>query len=249
MALPTNIITTPSQSDVGDLPRTIAVSGTDLFERPSYTDRELFTQSAPDVLVAEWKGGATQGTGIIGDSFVGNGTNAYVDLTSKLPTPTDFIGVSFFMKQPNLASSVNRLVLLSSYDLSPYSNDRTLDIYQNTNGTITAISQSGGNKNTTSINVLTLGEWFSVFIYLDISIPTNPIEMFINGVNNSSYNTNDSISSFPIGIQFLVGCEKFDTQSPQLFSDAEVCNLYWSTNSDFTNHNLKYANLPTIEVV
>ena len=117
MALPTNIVAAPNTSLASELPRTVTLSGTNIFERPYSTKNEKFSQVAPDVLVADWFGGATQGTGLIGDSFVGNGVDSYIDLSSKIPSNTTtglwpaeqlrgFLGFSFWFKTSSTTRGV-----------------------------------------------------------------------------------------------------------------------------------------------
>ena len=90
-SVPTNITATPDQSDRLDLPRMVTISGTNIFERPSYTERELFTQVAPDVSASDWKNGIAQNDGLIGKgvqatSAVPPGPDPipYIEISSKI---------------------------------------------------------------------------------------------------------------------------------------------------------------------
>jgi len=44
MAAPSNLNISPSSVIDTNLPSSVTITGTDIFERPDYTDRELFTQ-------------------------------------------------------------------------------------------------------------------------------------------------------------------------------------------------------------
>jgi hypothetical protein len=66
MPAPSNIVLTPTS---GVAPFSVSISGTDLFERPSYTRKETFTVAAPNSLPAGWVG--TDPTRV--DSIIGKG--------------------------------------------------------------------------------------------------------------------------------------------------------------------------------
>ena len=249
MAAPSNVIATPDQSAFGDLPRTIAISGTDMFERPYSTGNEQFSQVAPDVLATEWKGTPTQGTGIIGDSAVLNGSTDYIDLTTKLPTlNTNFIGVSCWFKYDTI-SGVGTIIALKDFAtnderaLEVNISDTIYDLY-----TYSSKLSGGTNSKITQITMPTASVWHHAFAYHDSSVGTNPIKLWIDGVEATTITSNNSWTGTPQADAMTIGM-RTNAGATSSFFDGEICNVHWSTDPLFASEVTKYYNLPTIEVV
>ena len=240
MAIP-SITLAPSSGDEANLPIAVTVTGTNIFERPNYTDRELF-----DVVDSRWKGGATQGLGVIGDSFVGNGTDAYWT-ESFIHQDQTFVGFAVFVKM-NSGASLGRIM-----DFSNNSQPGAFDCYIDSSGKVGAIAwgetgTSVERKNILTIEAIPFDTWTSIIAYVDLSAPTDTPRIFINGVEATyTINDNDSFSllnemdHIHIGADFYLG-------GVYNFFDGDICNAYWSLDSDFKNKVAEYANLPTVEL-
>jgi hypothetical protein len=249
MALPTNITATPNQSDVGDLPRTVTITGTDIFERPSYTVRELLTQVAPDVLAASWGAGATKTDGIIGDAAVFIGTStSYILLPSSLGALfTDYFGFSIWFK----TTDGGRNPLFSGRQNSPTAED--LAIYlNNTSGISVDLTASSKTLkkivSTPAATNFADGLWHNVYVSIDLSNPANEITLIVDGDDTrvNVVTSNDNISAIPtLNQEVVLGWQG----SPLSRLNGTLCNAYWSNDVAFDGQYLKYANLPTIEVV
>lgn len=241
MGAPSNLIVNPSSIVESSLPTNISISGTDIFERPSYTGRELF-----DVVDSRWKNGATQGQGIIGESIVLDGVNDYF-VDSFTGSVTNFIGVSFWIKPDNVSivTTLFDITDVNPPSQSPY--DRTLYIRQEganircmTHGVGTALK-----KDFYVTGVLSLGVWTNVIIYLDVSTPTNMHRVFVDGIEQTINTTqNSTFSAIVPSDTYYIGA----TDVPSEYVDGSICGFYYSTNSDFANHVLKYSNIPSVSL-
>ena len=238
---PSNLVVTPNPILDSSLPTTISISGTDIFERPSYTGRELF-----DVVDSRWKGGATQVQGLIGNAFKGNGTDAYIDNSVNLPTLTNYFAYSFWFKG-GTQSSGNKMM-----DISVTTGNGLLDVTLRPDGKIQVtlfgvLGIDGERKISRTINTYDDNLWHNVIVINDISTPSNPIDVYVDGISNYDIIDNDNITTFQNFNEWTIGCEYFSS-SYQNFFDGEINNLYWSTNPDFVNHITKYTNLPDVVV-
>jgi hypothetical protein len=247
MALPTNVIVTPDQSDVGDLPRTVSVTGTDLFERPSYTERELFTQIAPDTLVGDWYApitGTQNSDGIIGDSFYNNGSQRYLDTTAKLPTITDYIGISIRFKTDGGSTDGG----LINFGKSGIPDALEVGLTPEAELEVVIIDSTGVLVKRVETNVgaghYRDSEWHHAWISWDASVGTNAPVIIMDSVEVPlTIVQNDTFTDIYTPVSSKIGL----TGSQGRWW-GWICQAYWSTDPDFANHNLKYYNLPIIEV-
>lgn len=246
MALPTNIVATPDQSDVGDLPRTIAISGTDIFERPYSTESEEFTQIAPDVLVGDWKNGATKVDALIGQGVSCTSTNHGVDLSSKIPSDiatTKFLGGSFFLEK-KVFEPWSYQMIFNIGDLT-YSNGVWFQ-YAGGNSLTCRLMVGGSVKQTDIIMPVTPIGTSHFFWYIDLNISGSDLKVYVDGVDSGTPVSSGDVANFPI----TTG-STFTIMNGNLYDravDGVLCDFHLSTDVNFKNELAKYSNLPTIEV-
>ena len=261
MALPTNITVTPNNSPVNQLPRTISASGTNIFERPSYTDRELFTQTTGDIVSSDWNGGATPQDGIIGKCLDGNGTDAYID-TSLVRGSSTFMGVSFWYYHEAGTEGQGLFTLYDSTSTIPIS-QASFEIFLSDDGEIWGAASRGGSNNSHVFYINTTNnqqyavkddQWNHIFVWMDTTQSSSPLlrHISVNGGNGSGTSGyySGTISSVRASDRMMIGNHTFYNNRLPIISalDGKICNLYWSTNPDFKNHLDKYSNIPTVEV-
>jgi hypothetical protein len=220
-----------------------------LFERPSFANRETFTQDASglgdDVGIAKWVGAGTQVDGLIGKSFKGNGTDAYVDLSDNIPPLADFIGCSFMINTA-INTGFEYVVCMSnnsSYEMI------TFGVYIN-NGKIgfqSANTNGGGKEKITTNAVLSDGVNHNVIVTFD-RLEADPV-IYVDGVSQAISNIlNDNISpSFKTPNTFLIGA-RYDIGTIDSFYSGEISNFYISTSQDFETKVNEYSNIPTVEI-
>jgi hypothetical protein len=186
MPTPSNIVLTPNSSLDTALPITVNVSANDIFERPDWTYRELFTQQGDDAPLSGWNGGALQSDGIIGKSFKGNGVSSYIDKNISWPATT-FIGFSMWLKLEDLNTPKLIYMTRGSYL------DGVTEIRVSINtGKLQFFCSEIASSPTISTKyridkiapTLQVGEWFNFSAYYDITI--NEMKLFFNGVEQTT---------------------------------------------------------------
>tara|TARA_R110001606_G_scaffold97248_1_gene214997 strand:- start:3443 stop:4183 length:741 start_codon:yes stop_codon:yes gene_type:complete len=245
MALPTNIVATPNTSLASELPRTVTITGTDIFERPYSTANEQFTQAAPDVLAANWIGGATQVDGVIGKAFDGNNSDSYVNISSKIPDykATNFIGVSFW----TVLDSVDNDCLISLQKDSDTSN-RPLEIHVNSAYNMYLATQATYGQRRLGNSMPSTGVPLHIFAWVQFVGSALTMGFYINGVAETVLNgANPGAFGTETADGFRVGGRIHNGNLIQP-SDAKISNLHISNNPLFKNELAKYMNLPTVEV-
>lgn len=235
MAVPSNIILTPNSSLDTNLPTLVNVQGTDIFERPNSTGSEDFS-----VVDSDWKGGALQGSGFIGDSFIGNGVDAYIQKTIPLQADSVRMCYASFFKLNTLGSIQYLFQALNSSD-----NDKRFAVGFRDDDRMFAYFEDGaGNEIAfrTDPNVITDNNWHHFFVWYNE--PTKTYAIYLDGVEQTTSiwfdnGTRTSLS----GIDTIEHGALISGLTPL---DGEICNAYWSlTANAMQNDVLKYSNIPT----
>lgn len=245
MAIP-SISLAPSSGEEANLPIAVTVTGTNIFERPNYTGRELFTQSGTDAPVGDWKGGAVQVDGIIGKAFRGNGTTAYVNISSKVIPIAKYVMISGWFN--NSSSNPSQTIIADS----PLLLNGALQIRLNATGQVQfrayGEETAGTRKEVTSVSSYNDGSDHHFWFVCDINTPSTPIVGIVDKTDVGTVTINDSMSSFESDtITFEIGTNLYSGIRYSFF-DGDVCGVYWSTNSATSTEMLKYSNLPTVEI-
>jgi hypothetical protein len=244
-SVPNNLVVTPDPILDSSLPTTISISGAAIFERLSRTFNEDF-----QVVDSKWKGGALQGQGVVGKSLIGNGVDACILYDSNIPVPTTFFGVSLRFKVTNgTRATTQRMFSLSNntelgaFDIAIRTDGRIRSTAFGLAGT-TAVRKSVDSVETFSND----GLWHHLFIYLDLSSPTNIQRIWVDNTELTlTINDNDSFSNLNDSQKMTIGCEYYNNSITQFFS-GDICDFSLSTNPDFKKHIAKYANLPDVAV-
>jgi hypothetical protein len=212
------------------------------------TSVEHFTQTGYDVPEGEWYGDYNITESLYRNGFVGNGINAYIDLTLKKPEIGNFFGVSFVAKIQSLITSGRLFSITNSSDdnFIPFE----VAYYNNlgTNYGIYAYSKvnDGGVKEllTSGIDPI-IDEYFHVFAWIDMTQPVaDRLELYINNVRMTNKVHLDDFST---------GLSNFDNVTIgasnslgyNFFADVEISNLYMSTEPTFKNRVSDYYNIST----
>ena len=267
---PSLVVLDTDSFELNALPTNTNVTVKNLFERPYWTGRELFTQSGTDVLVGDWQGAANQDQGLIGKSFSGSGvtTNAYVDISTKTPTlsTSDYFGMSLFMKLNSVAPGPsNWLISIGTTALgNPISNTNIqLHLSPNDGGAFilnvqddTSLNPPNNKLAVEPMTALVVDKWYHVFCSIDLSAGgTIAPEIWVDGINTVLPTGSLSNDTFPNGFVnstdmfYVGGANPSSGGTPNTFSDADICNLYWSNNPKFKNELSKYSNLPQINII
>ena len=174
MAVPSSIVLTPDESLDSALPIAVNVTGTDLFERPLYDSSYFFTP-----VDSTWKGGALQTDALIGDGFLSNGVDARVDLTSKIPTYTDFIFVSFWVRFP-IGVTPNNGDRIFSLNDGNYSIPINVLYDATAGGFVVVVYRTFSIFKITLGNVLAVpGQWYNISTFLDTATSSIPAGLYV----------------------------------------------------------------------
>ena len=219
---------------------------------------EMNLQSIDSVPPADWKGSAVQGLGFIKESFEGNGTDAYVDLSSKLPFTTGetFFGVSMWFRIKDSASNsfLTEVTNTSGNPSGPaFHLSYVLDDGSPADAYI-MMKVSDGNviaskSVTTSDQTVQLNTWYHVFAYIDLATDGVP-RLFLDGVEytNNLY-TAGTLTSFNDVDKFYAGggyYSNIPTPGPAFKANADICDFYWSTDPEFKNQKDIYNYIPQV---
>jgi len=233
MAIPV-VTATPNSGAEGDLPITVTVSGTNIFERNDYTGRDLLTQVAPDAPASAWKGGAVQIDGIIGKAFLGNGTDSEIEL-DPIPFSADHTWSGFITRVDN----GGQLTFFCLWD------DNVNTAYLNFKVTpggklrIYAI-QAAQNIGYEADFALNDGQRYHVMLSFISGVPTFCVDTDVK--SNHVYYTETGLAPGGGTLTPLIGSRKSH------YFNGTICQPYWSTNPAFKNRVAEYANLPTVEL-
>lgn len=125
------------------------------------------------------QGGLTYASGINGNSFVFNGTNAYVSLPNNSLNPTGDFSISFLVKFNSVASTY--INLIENY-YAPSSNRYGYSIYLQS-GKIRFATYNGSIANIAqSTNTFVINQWYNIILSKKTS--TAP-KLYINGVSDN----------------------------------------------------------------
>ena len=228
-----------------------------LFERPSFTQRELFTQTGTDVSASSWNNTATQIDGVIGKSALvsaaDNPLNAVaIDVLQKFPANSidKFLGGSLFFKSDGVGLvSKNGIFTLTE---GPMPGPNSVRLFMKRDGAIQleVYGPSGYGTNykvKLSSSTYIDNQWHHIFWYFDLTNATDDITLVIDGtdVGAMTYNTTNFTE---LGSYSYAWIGRIRQQYGTYAFRGSLNNFYWSTNPDFKNHLNKYSNLPSVEV-
>jgi hypothetical protein len=241
MASPSNLVLNPSVLIDTDLPEQVNVQADDIFERPGFTGKELFTQSGSDLPASAWKGGAVQGNGYIGKSFEGNGTSAYIE---GLTQPASDVLGGYFRAYFNSFSNYG--TLFQHYD--EVADKEKLAFRIQADGTLRLnYADTVGVYSYVTNSPVSSGQWLSVgFLYQKNQVP----KIYVNGTavlitqlsfNPAGYATADTKIIY--GASLTSG-----PTNPFRYLDGRLNNAYLVDNVSLDSDIDKYANDPSVSL-
>ena len=241
MAVPI-VTASPNSALDTDLPITSTVTGSNIFERPNYTDRELFTQIAPDALASAYFGGLVPEDGIIGNKVVGDGATKYIVETS-FSYPTNFFYYSFFGTMTTKATN-GGMYSLNNGSLGT----RAIEFHVLADGRAgcNVWGDNGKAKGSKSISSIPMDTPMHFAVMLDMTVSASTeIAFFINGLQIPSV---EDFNSGAFSNIWQLATQVDLLRSAQGYVLGDMCNFYESTNSAISGDELKYANLPTVDL-
>lgn len=250
MAIPSNILVTPNESTDIELPRTINVTGDNIFERPSYDVRELFTQSGTRSNI--FYQGFTiinPDTGSVGYSATpSSNPNPLADVTNQLPdiTNANSFGVSLRVKIP---SSNPAGVLINITTVNSNTAGFSME-WSDTNKRFyikySSIDSSGLRQTDFWSPTLNYDIWYHIFIFAEDLFSQNFPLIYVDNILYDTSSFGGTVQNFENGMQSLsratIGAT--DEFQNQPFT-GEVSDIYISTNENFKDYvGNYYNNLP-----
>lgn len=243
-----SILLTPTSGNATQLP--IQTSGTivqDTFVPPYADGSETFTKQGTDVDITKWTGGAVQGQGIVGDSFITNNMGATVDLSAKIPDyiTTKFIGVSFWMKiRPN--SNTNIIKLLDGVNFSlniPIElRNQSGDLWLTTRSDLTNSGSIVTGVTHVYQNVTSeLTDWTHIFAWVNYNTGAPVLNVSVNGITLTP--STISPGDLPSTDFNQTPATEFKVGGAGVIK-GEISNLNWSTNPLFASELYTYYNQP-----